>query len=131
MRYALLTMVLALASCVPTQTSGVDKIEVSISKKVMKAGGKVIPVETSRYGLGTRPGSGCTPLGTYVVNPEYGHRFGPVLRPEGRQGSRGILIHRDLSRGWGTNGCIAVPDYATAKWLVSNTKPGTELVIHR
>ena len=66
-----------------------------------------LPVEISRVGLGTERGSKRTPLGTFTVTKEPGHRFGPVLRLSGYQGSnRGILIHRDMSKGEGTNGCV-------------------------
>ena len=133
---AVLVMVLGSSCATWPKVAGAapDGLEVSVRAKEMRViqGGRVIkkiPVSTSRYGIGSQPGSRRTPLGEFTVRPEPGHRFGPVLRLDGPQGRRGILVHRDLSRGTGTNGCVAVPDLETARWLVGVVEPGTRLRI--
>lgn len=123
---------LALCSCAAPVTLDVD---VSRQQMTVRRGGQVvrrIPVETSRIGTGSRLGSHRTPLGEFTLRKEPGHRFGPIFRLDGYQGdSRGILIHRDLTAGHGTNGCIATPDWQTQQWLFARVDDGASLLIHR
>ena len=94
--------------------------------------GRSMAIEWSRKRRhGSRLGSGLTPVGRFVVDREPGHRFGPVLRPRGYQGEvRGILVHRDLSRGWGTRGCVALVRREDMEWLFARVTDGTEMVIY-
>lgn len=93
--------------------------------------GRAMAIEWSRKkGHGSRLGSELTPVGRFVVDREPGHRFGPVLRPRGYQGEvRGILVHRDLSRDWGTRGCVALRR-EDMEWLFARVEDGTEMVIY-
>jgi len=72
------------------------------------------------------PRSKGTPLITCLAAKEYGHSFGPVFRlcgsPEGeKQGKRGILIHRDMTRNGYTSGCIALDNYTQMRSLYKMT----------
>ena len=86
---------------------------VDVSARRASVDGKTFPVVTAYRGIGGRPQSKRTPIGTLtVIAKEPRHRFGPVLRLGGVsadgyvQDSRGILIHR--AYGTGTRGCIGI-----------------------
>lgn len=82
-------------------------------KKTMTVmhGGEVVKVyknlEYSRRGFGTKINSLRTPLGEFTITKEPDHRYGPSMRLSGYQGiNRGILIHQDLTRDGGSDGCL-------------------------
>ncbi len=81
----LLTLVLVLSQC----TSTVKKADVVVSVKEQKLGlyeegqlKKTYDISTSKFGLGDRPGSNCTPLGQHQVVAKIGHGLpaGAVLK---------------------------------------------------
>lgn len=130
---ALIAVAAALSSC----TNRIERITVDVSEKRLTAvgGGRVIldfPVETSRYGTGSRRGSKRTPLGTFkIAQKEAAHRFGPVLRLDGYQGfTRGILLHRNLDgKPNGTNGCCCPVNDRDYSRLWKWTPVGADLKI--
>lgn len=76
-----------------------------------RLGARTVPVAVAERGLGGKPGSKQTPVGTFtVMQKQARHRFGPVIRLGGvsedgyRQDGRGILGHQ-TSRDC-TNGCL-------------------------
>jgi hypothetical protein len=115
----------------PAAGPGPARIEVDTKARVLLYGPIKAPVEISRVGLGDSLGSRRTPTGAFTVSKEAGHRFGPVLRLSGYQGHRrGILIHRDLTRGPGTNGCIALDPLAMRRLYDAVPPEGTALLIY-
>jgi hypothetical protein len=130
---ALLTLFLPL---LPIEASGVRvTVDISQGKLVVKKGLKVLDrfeVETSRYGIGKQIHSLKTPTGSFTLKKEPGHRFGRVYRLSGYQGNaRGILIHVDLTKGHGSNGCIHLMSSAEMSRLWSILPSGANLKIRR
>lgn len=91
----------------------------------------VCPIQTSAVGTGETLESRRTPTGRFTLTKEPNHRYGPVLRLSGYQGTRrGILIHRHLRpRDEGTNGCIAPLTEESMQRVFDLTPPGAVLVI--
>lgn len=128
MRFVLL-LPLLLASC---QAAKQDAVVVDISDQELCVRGYCTDIETSRVGTGTALGSNRTPLGTYTLTREPGHRYGKTLRLSGYQGKRrGILIHRDFRSGDGTSGCICPTTRKAMERVYDLTPTGTELIVRR
>ena len=119
-----------------TEASEVKAIvDISQSQLAVKSGLRVLrrfKVETSRYGIGTAINSRKTPTGKFTLKKEPGHRFGRVFRLSGYQGNaRGILIHVDLTKDSGSNGCIHLMTPAEMNQLWSILPDGASLRIRR
>ena len=102
------------------------KVDVSAGAARMIGEPKPVDVITGRNGIGGRPGSGCTPIGTFKVAGKYRNTpkgLGKSLHLAGRdengreQYDREIMCHAD---GWendrgnwisrkGTHGCVCLP----------------------
>jgi hypothetical protein len=96
-----LLLVLALSSCKSTNKSGSSRVNAIVSVRDQKMGvydkdGELIgkyKISTSKFGVGDRPGSNCTPLGRHEVVAKIGsglpagavlksrHWNGEVLKP--------------------------------------------------
>jgi lipoprotein-anchoring transpeptidase ErfK/SrfK len=64
------------------------RISVADQKMVLTEHGQPIatyPVSTSKFGLGDRPGSNCTPLGTLVVKEKIGYGQPPGMKFKNRR----------------------------------------------
>ena len=86
---ALLVAVLATALCQCSSTSSNKKADVVVSVAQQKMGiykdGQLVksyPISTSKFGIGDKPGSCCTPLGKHQVVAKIGHGLpaGAVLK---------------------------------------------------
>lgn len=108
----LLLLALLLPSCASLgYKPGCMVVDVSEKRAVIE--GKAFPVAVSKKGVGGRPGSNKTPIGTFTISQKTSrHRFGPILRLSGesvdgyQQEGRGILVHKQF--GSSTHGCIGL-----------------------
>jgi L,D-transpeptidase YbiS len=48
------------------------RIEIDVSRQTLRYGDKVYPVSTSKFGLGEKNGSFCTPRGRHIVRAKIG-----------------------------------------------------------
>jgi hypothetical protein len=77
------------------------------------------------------PRSHGTPVGTYTITKEPGHRYGKTTwRLSGAQGKRGILMHRKLGNKRYSRGCICPPS-PFLQYVYRNTGRQITLVIER
>lgn len=113
MKPLLATCALFLASCtcplLTKHSTGVLYVDYSARRATL--GTRTFPVTVSKKGVGGRPGSNKTPIGTFTIcQKTTRHRFGPILRLSGesvdgyRQDGRGVLVHKQF--GSSTRGCI-------------------------
>lgn len=113
-------------SCSDSGPRVILKVDVSAGAARMIGEPKPVDVITGRNGIGGRPGSGCTPIGTFTVAAKYRNTpkgLGKSLHlagldEDGRpQYKREIMCHRagwETERGdWkvrqGTRGCVGLP----------------------
>lgn len=66
-----------------------------------------------------------------IVEEQSDHKYGPSFRLSGYQGlNRGILIHQDLTRDGGSDGCLPLPTKSMNE-LFALVPAGARLTIQR